>query len=79
MALDQLYNKLTVRYQDRYGGFVKIIPIPYPSKRRYPRMAYVEFVDNKLPPIPRLPEIIDGNIVTYPRLLTEKEEATGNA
>ena len=31
-------------------------------------MAYVEFVDNGLPPIPKLPEVIDGTFVTFPRI-----------
>ena len=68
-----MYEELVPKYEDRYGGFVKVTPIPYPTKRRYPRMAYVEFVDNDLPPIPRLPEVIDGTFVTFPRILTDVE------
>ncbi|XP_028400166.1 uncharacterized protein LOC114523443 [Dendronephthya gigantea] len=67
-ALQKLYNKLVPRYEDRYGGFVKVTPIPYPVKRHYPRMAYVEFIDNDLPPIPKLPELTKGKLVTFPRL-----------
>lgn len=48
-------------------------PIPYLKKRRYPRMAYVEFVDNDLPLIPRLPEVIDGTFVTFPRIMNDVE------
>ena len=77
-ALDKLYEELVPRYEDRYGGFVKITPIPHPVKRRYPRMAYAEFVDNDLPPIPRLPEVIDGTFVTFPRISTDIETKINN-
>lgn len=64
-ALDKLYGPLKERYQDRYGGFVKITAIPCPPKSTYPRMAYVELVDNELEPLPDLPVIKKGKIVVY--------------
>lgn len=71
--MQKLYVELVPRYENRYGGFVKVTCIPYPAKRRYPRMAYVEFVDNNLPPLPRLPEVVDGTLVTFPRISTKVE------
>ena len=64
-ALDKLYGPLKERYKDRYGGFVQITAIPYPPKSAYPRMAYVELVDNELEPLPNLPMIREGKIVVY--------------
>jgi len=44
---------------------VKITPIPSPPKSAYPKMAYVELIDNNLEPIPDLPVIKEGKMVVY--------------
>ena len=72
-ALDKVYGPLKERYIDRYGGFVRIVKIPHPPNSIYPRMAYVEFVDNKLPPMPELPVIEGGRMRVYSKQTEEQE------
>ncbi|XP_031566718.1 uncharacterized protein LOC116301746 [Actinia tenebrosa] len=64
-ALVKLYGPLKERYEDRYGGFTRIIKILSPTKSPYPQMAYVELIDNDLEPLPDFPVIKEGKITVY--------------
>eukprot|EP00794_Sanderia_malayensis_P010968 gene10968-12130_t len=66
-AIDRLYSTLVPRYEGKYGGFVKITPIPFAEKRNYPRLAYAEFVESNLEPLPVMPEIVKGRLKAFPR------------
>lgn len=63
--MNKVYGPLKERYVDRYGGFVQIVKIPHPPNSIYPRMAYAELIDNKLPPLPKLPVIEGGRVKVY--------------
>lgn len=72
-ALNKVYGPLKERYNDKYGGFVRIVKIPHPPNSIYPRMAFVEFVDNELPPLPELPVIEGGRVRVYGKQADKKE------
>ncbi|EDO40633.1 predicted protein [Nematostella vectensis] len=74
-VLDKLYGTLKERYQDKYGNFVRIIKIPHPALCDYPKMAYVELVDNDLEPLPDMPELSNGKRVVYKRNNEDDTEA----
>ena len=65
-AIEKLNGDLGSRFHGKYGGFVKITEIPLP-KMRYPLLAYAEFVDNGLKPLPEMPSIVNGHLKPFPR------------
>lgn len=62
-----MYGTLAERFRGRYGGFTKVTPIPLPKKRLFPGLAYVEYVENDLKPLPEMPTIVKGRIRAFPR------------
>ena len=65
--MEKLYGTLAVRFNGRYGGFTKITPIQVPKKRLFPLLAYVEYVENNLKPLPEMPTIVKGRLKAFPR------------
>lgn len=65
-AIEKLHGDLGSRFHGKYGGFVKITEIPLP-KMRYPLLAYAEFVDNGLKPLPEMPSIVNRRLKAFPR------------
>uniref|UniRef100_A0A7M5WJP8 Uncharacterized protein n=1 Tax=Clytia hemisphaerica TaxID=252671 RepID=A0A7M5WJP8_9CNID len=72
-AINKLYGELADRYRGRYGGFVNITPLPNQKNKHFPWLAYVEYQENDLPPLPVFPEYADGLLKGRPRLYTEEE------
>jgi len=67
-AMDKLFDELRERYRNRYGGYVKITPVPVRKYKQYPPLAYVELQDNRLPPLPQLP-VLEGGELAMPRFV----------
>ena len=65
--MEKVYTTLKERYKERYGNFVRITKLSNPPHSPFPKMAYVEFVGNSLPPLPRLPVVKDGRWILYGR------------
>ena len=55
-AMDKLYGELRDRYFDAESkNFVTITKIPQGKNKMFKQLAYVEFRDNGLPPLPPMP------------------------
>jgi len=74
VALTKLYGELAERYRGRYGGFVKITQIPNKHRKYFPHMAYVEYHENGLPPLPTLPVVRDGELYGIPRDIVQSDD-----
>jgi len=72
-ALDKLYGELAERYAGKYGGYVKVTGIPNRPNKHFPWLAYVEFQDNGLPPLPVMPVRKNGDLVGRPREFLDHE------
>ena len=46
---------------------MKVTNIPLPKKRLFPALAFVEFVENELKPLPEMPTIVKGRLKAFPR------------
>lgn len=72
-ALNKLYGELSERYAGKYGGFVKVTRIPNKPKKHFPWLAYVEFQNNGLPPLPVVPFVEKGELYGRPREFLDHE------
>ena len=52
--LPKLFDELGPRFAGRNGGYTRVLKAGFRHGDRAP-MAYIEFVDNDLPPLPRDP------------------------
>ena len=46
---------------------MKVTMIPYAKRRIQPILAYAEFVENNLLPLPEMPVIVKGRLKAFPR------------
>merc|ERR1712076_167389 len=72
-AINKLYGELAERYEGKYGGFVKVTRIPNKPRKHFPWLAYVEYHDNGLPPLPVMPVCKNGELYGRPREFMEHE------